>query len=516
MRLQPDGRLPSIRRVAGPDGVDLIRIETEIEELGSLDPLAVYVALVKRFGHESVSLLESYAGPERDTRVSMLLIDPLVTVSLSGTRVTLTGSDAMVAALSGPLMNAGYVVSGGVVELGARKRLWNMLRAIRDAFDLGLHERTTQFSFGFFGYFGYDVAWAIEDLPIDIERSDALPDLVLSINSAHLAIDPASGNGRLVRHKVPDLFEAPAKAEILKVLGEADPVDAGEPGVPAPTAVRRTVDKQTYLRAVDTSQEHIAAGDIYQVQIGQELRIETQAQPIDVYRRLRARNPSPYMFLASAGGVTLVGASPEVCVRVDGDQVCIRPIAGTAPRGNSAQEDSELVAKLLADEKEIAEHVMLIDLARNDVARVCKPKTLDVDELMVIEQYSHVSHMVSNVIGTMRDDVDSFDALMSSFPAGTVTGAPKIRAMEIIESLEVTPRTWYGGAVGMIDFGGYVVTALTLRSTAYRDGTYHLRASAGIVADSKPQSEWQETLSKLGAPFWAVTGEEVRDAGLAD
>lgn len=490
-----------------------MRIDTEIHDLGEFDPLAVYASLAGHFGGESVSLLESYAGPERDVRVSLLLIDPVLTVSIRGTRVELTGRPMVIERLAPVLAARGFVVDGDrAIELGARNRMWDLLRAVQFAFSVITDPDAKSFTFGFFGYLGYDVAWAIEDLPLDIERDGNLPDVVLSLNSSHLSIDPSTGKTKLVSHFCEGVFEPPARQEIADLVKAARPLKQEIPEVAPPSAVRTTVNRKDFLGGVAVAQDHIAAGDIYQVQLGHELRVDSGATPLDVYRRLRLRNPSPYMFLANAGGVTLVGASPEVCVRIDGRQVCIRPIAGTISRGVDAEEDALLAAKLLSDSKEVAEHVMLIDLARNDVAHVSKPKTLDVDELMVIEQYSHVSHMVSNVIGELRDDVDAFDAFASGFPAGTVTGAPKIRAMEIIESLETTHRSWYGGAVGLIDFSGYTVTALTLRSTALADGTYHLRASAGIVADSIAENEWMETLGKLGAPFWAVTGMEVTDA----
>jgi len=237
--------------------------------------------------------------------------------------------------------------------------------------------------------------------------------------------------------------------------------------------------------------------------------VESDADPLDIYRRLRARNPSPYMYVAPFSGFTLVGASPESFIRIENGKISMRPIAGTIRRGKTPEEDDALAKQLLSDEKELAEHVMLVDLCRNDIGRVCEPGSLEADELIILEKYSHVHHLVSNVVGQLRKDQDAFDAIAATFPAGTMTGAPKIRAMEIIEALELTRRGAYAGAVGLIDFGGAVNMALCIRTVTCQGSRFSLRASAGVVADSKPENEWRETLQKLAAPFWAVTGQEI-------
>ena len=493
-------------------GVSDIAVDSTVIDVDRFDPLSTFQALAVEFGEANVAMLESVAGPSHAARTSHILLCPVLDIRVSRESIELSGEEPVVAAASAAAADAGFAVSGDLVSLRERADLWQFLRVIRDLFVNQHDEPTERFEFGLFGYFGYDIAHAIESLPEVIPRSSDLPDAVLSVHSAHVEVEVATGRARLAVHRAPGFFDAPDRDAIVDALSSAPPSDL--PDAPQERHVVETISRERYLDKVLTAQEHISAGDIYQVQIGHELQVHTDIAPFDVYQRLRARNPSPYMFFGNFGDLTIAGASPEICVRVVGSQVCIRPIAGTIRRGESPEEDFELVNKMLSDEKEIAEHVMLVDLGRNDVGRVCKPKTMGVDELMVIEQYSHVSHIVSNVVGTMRDDVDTFDAIAASFPAGTVTGAPKVRAMEIIESLESTQRGFYGGAVGLIDFGGYCITSLGLRSTTYRDGVYRLRASAGIVADSKPENEWRETLSKMAAPFWATTGKEIASAGL--
>lgn len=487
-----------------------IAVKTETTRIGSFDPLALYESLVEVWGAQRVAILESVSGPAHAARVSRVLFQPLLTVALEGSTLAFAGDDVVVSAVLENARNSGFVVGKASIELKERSDLWNVLRCVRDSFVNPHEERTDDFRFGFFGYFGYDVAWAIEELPTHIERSGALPDLMLSVYAGDATVEVATGKAELHLHSAPGHFDGPDGDVVASALVAEPTRESSEAS--EPSAIEWTVEKDEYLRRVETAQEHIAAGDIYQVQLGHEIRISSDSRPLDVYKRLRNNNPSPYMFLGTFLDTSVIGASPEICVRVEGEHVTVRPIAGTTRRGATTEEDAELVAQMLSDEKEIAEHVMLVDLARNDVGRVSVPKSLGVDELMTIEQYSHVSHIVSNVVGRLRDDFDTFDAIASTFPAGTVTGAPKIRAMEIIESLESNERGMYAGAVGLVDFGGYSITCLSLRSTSYRDGVYRLRASGGVVADSKPESEWRETLIKMGAPFLAVTGKEIFDA----
>ena len=262
----------------------------------------------------------------------------------------------------------------------------------------------------------------------------------------------------------------------------------------------------TYLANVEKCLKHIAVGDIYQVQIGHEWNIHSPVDPVAVYQRLRERNASPYMYLTQVGSSTVIGASPELFVRVEDGLVSMRPIAGTAPRG---PDDEARAERLRTDPKELAEHVMLVDLCRNDIGRICQRNTLAVPDQLVVERYSHVLHLVSTVTGQVEEGKDTYDIIAALFPAGTMTGAPKIRAMEIIEDTERSRRGLYAGALGLIDVGGYVNLALCIRTLIHRDGTFRTRASAGIVADSEPEREWRETLAKVGAGYWAVTGKEL-------
>ncbi|WKX69495.1 anthranilate synthase component I family protein [Streptomyces sp. XD-27] len=273
--------------------------------------------------------------------------------------------------------------------------------------------------------------------------------------------------------------------------------------------MRDSTDKETFLARVERCLRHIGVGDVYQIQIGHSIEVATDLEPLQVYRRLRARNPSPYMYLVPRAGTTLIGASPEVLLADDGERLVMRPIAGTAPRSGDPETDERRVAALRADEKERAEHIMLVDLCRNDIGRVCLPRTLETERLMTVETYSHVFHLVSTVSGRRDPAHDTWSALRASFPAGTVTGAPKIRAMELIQGLEDGPRGMYAGAVGLVDLRGWSRFALCIR-TVVHDGTgYRTQSCAGIVADSTPEGEWRETLHKMAAAHWALTGKEL-------
>jgi len=262
--------------------------------------------------------------------------------------------------------------------------------------------------------------------------------------------------------------------------------------------------RDAYCRAVERVKEYIYAGDIFQIVLSQRLTAETTAEPFNIYRTLRMVNPSPYMFYLKLKGLKLIGSSPEVMVRVEGDKITLRPIAGTRPRGKTPEEDQALAAELLADEKERAEHVMLVDLGRNDVGRTARYGTVKVDECMLIERFSHVMHITSNITGQLRPGQTALDTLQSCLPAGTVSGAPKVRAMQIIDEFEPTRRGCYAGAVGYIDFAGNMDTCIALRTIVYLDGKAHVQAGGGIVADSVPANEYEESLNKARALLKAI------------
>jgi anthranilate synthase component 1 len=259
-----------------------------------------------------------------------------------------------------------------------------------------------------------------------------------------------------------------------------------------------------FIAAIERSKEYIRAGDIFQVVLSQRLSVPFRARPVDVYRALRAMNPSPYMYFLDLGGTQVVGSSPEILVRLKHGEVTVRPIAGTRPRGATPEQDAQLEAELLADPKERAEHLMLIDLGRNDVGRVAEPGSVKVGEQFVIERYSHVMHIVSEVTGRLQPGLSYADVLRATFPAGTVSGAPKIRALEVIRELEPVRRNIYSGAIGYIGWHGDADTAIAIRTAVIQDGRLHVQAGAGIVYDSDPAAEWEETMNKGRALFRAV------------
>jgi anthranilate synthase component 1 len=269
--------------------------------------------------------------------------------------------------------------------------------------------------------------------------------------------------------------------------------------------------REEYEAAVERCRQYILAGDAFQIVLSQRFKVPFQCAPFDLYRALRSVNPSPYMYYLSLGERKIIGTSPEILVTLQGQEVCVRPIAGTRPRGASPEEDERLIADLLADEKERAEHIMLVDLGRNDIGRVCEYGTVKVDELMVIEKYSHVMHIVSNVTGQLRKDRDVFDVLRACFPAGTVSGAPKVRAMEIIDEQETTRRGFYAGCLGYISYTGDMDMAITIRTMMVDGQTAYLQSGGGLVADSVPANEYQECLNKARALVNAI---EIAEAGL--
>ncbi len=500
----------------------LRRIGVRIDELPApvaAEPLAAYLALRDAFGADNVYLLESLSGPAKDSQSAMVGFNPLLTIEIrrGAGRVAIEGHASLREHVVAGAVTVGTLTAwdGGGYAIDERDGLWRFLRAVQDGFAVDHPNPGGAYAFGFFGYFGYDVAHFVEELPNRIADTSGVPDVCLVLFQGVVRFDVAHGDARIVCANA-DLWPSlpPERiAALLEAAGPAAPPSSPSgsdvPPVPAPRAVRDTIERERYLENVRRALHHISIGDIYQVQLGHDLVVETDAAPFDVYRRLRARNPSPYMYLARLGETAVVGASPELFLRIERGLVTMRPLAGTIRRGRDEAEDAAAQAKLRSDEKEVAEHVMLVDLCRNDIGRVCEPKTLDVDELLVTERYSHVFHLVSNVTGRAAAGADAYDAIAATFPAGTMTGAPKIRAMEIIEDLETTRRGIYSGAIGVIDFSGYVNLALCIRTAVRHGGRYFIRASAGAVADSIPEQEWKETMAKMGATYWAVAGEEL-------
>jgi anthranilate synthase component 1 len=366
---------------------------------------------------------------------------------------------------------------------------------------------------GAVGFIGYEAARHFERLPAAAGPAPALPENAFMLAENVAVFDHVTRRVKLLTLHRPDrepYAAALVRLDEMEARLRAEPPSGAAPASPADGLEwTSNVTRGQYESMVDAAREHILAGDAFQVVLSQRFSRPLAARPFDVYRCLRAINPSPYMFYLSLGDDRhIVGTSPELLVRVDGDAVVTRPLAGTRRRGADPEQDAALERELLADEKERAEHVMLVDLGRNDVGRVASPGSVRVERLMEVERYSHVMHISSTVSGRLAPDRTSLDALRATFPAGTLSGAPKIRAMEIIADLEPDRRGCYGGALGYVGFGGNMDMAITLRTIVIADGTVYVQAGAGVVADSVPAREFQETLEKAGAMFAAVEQAE--------
>jgi anthranilate synthase component I len=369
------------------------------------------------------------------------------------------------------------------------------------------------FAGGLVGFFGFECIGYIEPRLAGGDKPDQLgtPDIFLMLSDEIAVFDNLRGRLYLIVHADPSQPQAYARAQrrLDELVFRLRHSGRSYPEVLAPDLLDEAdfisgFTREGFIDAVKTSKEYIAAGDVFQVVLSQRLSVPFRARPVDVYRALRALNPSPYMYFLDLGATQVVGSSPEILVRQQGDTVTVRPIAGTRPRGATHEEDMALEAELLADPKERAEHLMLIDLGRNDVGRVAEPGTVEVGEQFVIERYSHVMHIVSEVQGKLKPGLSYADVLRATFPAGTVSGAPKIRALEVIRELEPIRRNIYSGAVGYIGWHGDADTAIAIRTAVIQDGRLHVQAGAGIVHDSDPVKEWEETMNKGRALFRAV------------
>ena len=385
-----------------------------------------------------------------------------------------------------------------------------------------------RFGGGLVGYFGYETVRHIEPRALRGDKPDPIgtPDMLLLVSDELAVVDNVMGKLYLVVYadpRDPDAY-AVARARLAKLrarlalplpeetlLPAEGNADASVRADPAP--VTRSFTAAQFLEAVGRSKEYVFAGDCMQVQISQRTSRPFPSPPLALYRALRSLNPSPYMFYFDFADHHVIGASPEILVRLSGNDITLRPIAGTRPRGATPEEDTAIAAELLADPKERAEHVMLIDLGRNDVGRVAATGSVRVTDKMVIERYSHVMHIVSNVEGRVVPGLGALDVLKASFPAGTVTGAPKVRAMQIIDELEPVKRGIYSGAVGYLGFNGDMDVAIAIRTAVVKDRVLHVQAAAGVVADSIPQSEWAETLHKARALLRAAEVASAEQAG---
>ena len=466
------------------------RIPLIAEAFADLEtPLSLYLKLAYASGGGKHSfLLESVVGGERFGRYSFIGLPARTLLRASGFRTEV-------------------VTNGAVVETVEGNPL-DFIAAYQKRFKVALSPGMPRFCGGLAGYFGYDAVRFIEPKLAKTEKTGGIdtPDILLLQCEELAVIDNLSGRLYLIVYAdsgQPEAFHTAKRrlselADKLKYSVTAPAVKRG-----AAHGVEREFGKDAYIAAVLRAKEYIAAGDMMQVQIGQRLRKRYTESPLSLYRALRSLNPSPYMYFYDMGEFQIVGASPEILVRhehaAEGHKVTIRPLAGTRPRGATPDLDMALEAELKNDPKERAEHVMLIDLARNDIGRIAKTGTVKVTEAFTVERYSHVMHIVSNVEGILKDGMTNLDVLRATFPAGTLTGAPKIRAMEIIDELEPVKRGIYGGACGYLSFAGDMDVAIAIRTGIVKDQVLYVQAAAGVVADSIPEMEWRETEAKARA-----------------
>ncbi len=372
-----------------------------------------------------------------------------------------------------------------------------------------------RFTGGAVGYFGYETVQLVEDVPSASVNDIQLSDLSIMFFDTLLVFDNIQRKILIIVNSYVGGEPAPAQslkplyedavrkvAELRKILRRSVKTDLSSAF--STSELHYVIPRHEFLQKVGRCKEYILSGDVFQVVLSQRVDQKVSLEPFDVYRMLRTINPSPYLYYLHLNGVHIIGSSPEMLVRVEGRVVETRPIAGTRPRGTNPEEDERLSRELLSDEKERAEHLMLVDLGRNDIGRISDFGTVEVNQFIALEKYSHVMHIVSNVRGRLRKDLTAIDALYSCFPAGTLAGAPKIRAMEIIAELEPTKRGIYGGAIGYVDFSGNLDSCIAIRTIVIKDGVAYFQAGAGIVADSVPEREYQETLDKLAANLAAV------------
>ena len=470
------------------------RIPLIIEAFADLEtPLSLYLKLAHASGDGKHSfLLESVVGGERFGRYSFIGLPARTLLRASG-----FGDDA----------RTEVVTDGQVVETASGNPL-DFVAAYQKRFKVALSPGLPRFCGGLAGYFGYDAVRHIEKKLENSCPPDDLhmPDILLLQCEEVAVIDNLSGRLYLIVYANPAEAEAYSRArKRLRQLKEQLRYSVSAPQIKGGDShpAQRSFDKADYLKAVEQAKELIAAGDFMQVQVGQRIHKRYTASPLALYRALRSLNPSPYMYYYHFGDFHVVGASPEILVRqentAEGKKVTIRPLAGTRPRGATPEIDKATEAELVADPKERAEHVMLIDLARNDIGRIAKVGSVKVTEAFAVERYSHVMHIVSNVEGTLRDGLTSMDVFKATFPAGTLSGAPKVHAMEVIDRLEPVKRGLYGGACGYLSFAGDMDLAIAIRTAVIKDDVMYVQAAAGVVADSVPELEWKETEHKARA-----------------
>jgi len=490
----PDSQFERFNQQAA-DGHTRIPVVREV--FSDLDtPLSVYLKLADG---PHTYLFESVEGGERFGRYSI--------IGLPARRVYAFAGHTLYVTEHGELVEAREVADP-----------FAEVERLRTQFSVPRIDGLPGFTGGLVGWFGFECIQYIEPRLAGGDKPDELgtPDILLMLSEEVAVFDNLKGRLYLIVHADPAEPQAYARANRrldqlvhrLRNSGASYPETLDPNGLDEADFVSGFT-REAFIEAVEQSKEYIRAGDIFQVVLSQRLSVPFRARPVDVYRALRALNPSPYMYFLDVGEMQVVGSSPEILVRLEHDEagrgtVTVRPIAGTRPRGATPAEDAALEAELLADPKERAEHLMLIDLGRNDVGRVSEPGTVEVGEQFVIERYSHVMHIVSEVTGTLKPGLGYADVLRATFPAGTVSGAPKIRALEVIRELEPIKRNVYAGSIGYLGWHGDADTAIAIRTAVIQDGRLHVQAGAGIVYDSDPEKEWDETMNKGRALFRAV------------
>ncbi len=471
------------------------RIPVTLETFSDLDtPLSIYLKLANG---PYTYLLESVQGGERFGRYSIIGL-------AAPTRIVVNRHEVLV------------LTANRIAERENDTNPLDFIGAYMKRFRAAPLAGLPRFCGGLVGCFGYDTVRYVEKKLTRTAKTDDLgtPDIVLLLSEEIAVVDNLSGKLTLVVYAEPGVPGAyqKAQARLRELLAKLrQPVEIPQEKSKASEPAVSLFGEAQYKQAVQKAKQYITDGDIMQVVLSQRMTKPFGASPMALYRSLRSLNPSPYMFYFDFEDFHVVGASPEILVRLEGDMVTVRPIAGTRKRGASFDEDQALAAELMADEKECAEHLQLLDLGRNDVGRVARVGTVKLTEKMIIERYSHVMHMVSNVEGKLQSGLNALDVLKATFPAGTVSGAPKVRAMEIIDELETIKRGIYAGAVGYIGFHGDMDLAIAIRTAVLKGGQLYVQAGGGIVADSIPESEWQETQSKARAVLRAA---ELAENGL--
>lgn len=471
------------------------RIPLVQETFADLDtPLSLYLKLANQpFSY----LLESVQGGERFGRYSIIGLPAKIRLVVDGFRVQVLQGDT-------------------VLEEHKDVNPLDFVKTFQARFKTPPYEGLPRFTGGLAGYFGYETIRYIEKRLADSQKPDVVgtPDILLMVSEEIAVVDNVSGKLYFIVYANPEDDNAYHQASqriqlLMQQLRQPVNIPQSQP-IEATEAISE-FGEQNFKSAVKKAQSYILEGDIMQVVLSQRLSQDFTGTPLSLYRALRSLNPSPYMFYYDMGDHHVVGASPEILVRLEGGVVTSRPIAGTRPRGKTREEDIALAEELLADPKECAEHVQLMDLGRNDVGRVAQIGSVKVTDNMMIERYSHVMHIVSNVEGLLKPNMDAVDVLKATFPAGTVSGAPKVRAMQIIDELEPSKRGIYAGAVGYLGFNGDMDVAIAIRTGVVKDNKLYVQAGAGIVADSVPQSEWEETQNKAKA---VIRAAQIVQAGL--